>query len=225
MNNPQIPSDSDHRVLNKQINWKDLYFYQKGDAIFQMTFVFCERFLPKYGDRTVDQMVQAARSGKQNIVEGLADGITSTEMQLKLLNVGRASIQELQKDYEDFLNTRKLSTWDSHHSRYDTLLTFCRTHNKPEEYRPYFEVWTAEEMCNVGITVCHMIDKMMMNYLEKLEHDFVTKGGIKERMYAARTGYRQAEEQELTRLRKRVPELEQEVARLQGILRQNGIDF
>ena len=73
------------KVLRKASNWKELYFYQKANTLYQLTFVFCERFLPKYGDRTVDQMVQAARSGKQNIIEGSEDGKTSTEMELKLL--------------------------------------------------------------------------------------------------------------------------------------------
>ena len=67
-------------VLRVQTNWKELWFYQKTVVLYQMTYVFCQRFLPKYGDRTVDQMVQAARSGKQNIAEGLADGVTSMEM-------------------------------------------------------------------------------------------------------------------------------------------------
>ena len=73
-------------VLKRQDNWQNLFFYRKSDALYLMTRIFCERFLPKHGDRTVDQMVQAARSGKQNIVEGLADGVTSTEMELRLLN-------------------------------------------------------------------------------------------------------------------------------------------
>ena len=73
----------------------------KTVVLYQMTVVFCRRFLPKHGDRIVDQMVQAARSSKQNIVEGLADGVTSTEMELKLLNVARASIKELKEDYLD----------------------------------------------------------------------------------------------------------------------------
>ena len=77
--------DNNERVLLEGANWKALRFYQKSEALYQMTFVFCERFLPKHGDRTVDQMVQAARSGKQNIVEGSADGVTSSEMELKLL--------------------------------------------------------------------------------------------------------------------------------------------
>ena len=83
------------QVLKKAVVWKDLYFYRKSDAIYQLTVEFCKRFLPAYGDRTVDQMVQAARSCKQNIVEGFADGRTSAEIELKLLGVARGSNQEL----------------------------------------------------------------------------------------------------------------------------------
>ena len=94
-------------VLKVQANWKNLWFYQKTVVLYQMTYIFTKRFLPIYGDRTVDQMVQAARSGKQNIVEGSADGVTSMELELKLLNVARASIQELLEDYEDFIISHK----------------------------------------------------------------------------------------------------------------------
>ena len=73
-----------------------------------MTSVFCKRFLPAYGDRTVDQIIQAARSGKQNIIEGTEDGMTSTEMELKLINVARSSLQELRADYEDYIKSRQL---------------------------------------------------------------------------------------------------------------------
>lgn len=133
------------RVLRKQTNWENLYFYQKTVALYQMTYVFCKRFLPKYGDRTVDQMVQAARSGKQNIVEGCADGVTSMEMELKLRNVARASIKELKEDYLDYLMSRKLAVWDKNHPRYDGLLKFCRAHNRVEDYEPFLEKWTDEE--------------------------------------------------------------------------------
>lgn len=78
-------------ILRQSVPYTELFFYQKADAIYRLTYIFCQRFLPKYGDRTVDQMVQAARSGKQNIVEGIEDGNTSTEMELKLLNVSRSS--------------------------------------------------------------------------------------------------------------------------------------
>ena len=90
--------------------------------LFLMTYVFTRRFLPKYGDRTVDQMVQAARSGKQNIVEGSADGVTSIESELKLLNVARGSIQELREDYEDHLLSRRLTVWTAKHPRFDMML-------------------------------------------------------------------------------------------------------
>ena len=70
-------------IFRRVPKWQDLWFYQKSEVLYQMTYTFCERFLPKHGDRTVDQMVQAARSGKQNIVEGSEDGKTSTEMELR----------------------------------------------------------------------------------------------------------------------------------------------
>ena len=88
--------------MRQSVPYTELFFYQKADAIYRLTYIFCQRFLPKYGDRTVDQMVQAARSGKQNIVEGIEDGNTSTEMELKLLNVSRSSLQELREDYNAF---------------------------------------------------------------------------------------------------------------------------
>ena len=71
--------DDSERVLLEGANWKKLRFYQKSEALYQMTFVFCDRFLPKHGDRTVDQMVQVARSGKQNIVEGSMASATSAK--------------------------------------------------------------------------------------------------------------------------------------------------
>lgn len=126
------------RVLLEGANWKHLRFYQKAEALYQMTFAFCERFLPHHGDRTVDQMVQAARSGKQNIIEGLEDGKTSTEMELKLLNVARSSIHELREDYKDFLLSRKFSLWDFRHPRYEKMHAFTRAHNLLADYEPFF---------------------------------------------------------------------------------------
>ena len=111
----------EERVLLHGANWRKLRFFQKSEALYQMTFVFCERFLPKHVDRTVDQMVQAARSGKQNIIEGSEDGKTSTEMELKLLNVARSSIHELREDYKDYLLSRHLTLWDKQHPRYQGM--------------------------------------------------------------------------------------------------------
>lgn len=177
-------------VLRNSTDYRDLYFYQKAEALYQITYEFCKRFLPAMGDRTVDQMWQAARSGKQNIVEGIEDGRTSTEMELKLLNVSRGSIQELRQDYEDYLRTRNLVLWDKSHPRYNALLDFCKHRNRVEEYEPFLPKWNAEEYCNVSISLCRIIDKMMCKYLEFLEKQFAEYGGIKERMHAVRTGRR-----------------------------------
>ena len=192
-------------IFRRVPKWQDLWFYQKTEVLYQMTFIFCQRFLPQYGDRTVDQMVQAARSGKQNIVEGSEDGKTSTEMELKLLNVARSSIGELRQDYDDFLKSRRMSMWTPVDERFQPMQDFTRSHNQLADYEPYFEKWTAEEMANVGITLCYQVDTMMNKYMESLEHTFVTQGGIKERMHQARTGYRQQQDDRLNELEKSVP--------------------
>ena len=178
------------KILQNQLKWEDMHFYQKADVLYQMTVVFCKRFLPPYGDRTVDQMTQAARSGKQNIVEGCADGVTSMETEIKLLNTARGSLKELREDYRDYLKAHSLEIWEVQHQRYDGMLRFCRIHNRVEEYAPLFERFSAEEFANCAITLCHMVDRMLMTYLEKLEKKFMSEGGIRERMTAARQGKR-----------------------------------
>ena len=203
-------------VLRKQINWENLFFYQKTVVLYQMTYAFCRRFLPKFGDRTVDQMIQAARSGKQNIVEGFADGVTSTEMELKLLNVARASLKELKEDYVDYLRSRNLALWDAKHPRYDGLLKFCRFHNKLADYEPFFEKWTDEELANCANTLCHMVDKMMATHLKQKETDFVENGGIRERMTAARLGRRQTQNEEIAALKAENASLKRELAALRA---------
>ena len=209
------------RVLLDGANWKELRFYQKSEALYQMTFVFCERFLPRYGDRTVDQMVQAARSGKQNIIEGSEDGKTSTEMELKLLNVARSSIHELREDFKDYLLSRRLSFWDKQHSRYLGMHSFTKAHNRLEDYEPFFQKWSDEEMANIGYTMCCQIDVMMNGYLTMLEDRFRKEGGMKERMYRVRTGYRAEQDRKMAEMEatikwqeQRIKELEAEVERM-----------
>ena len=213
--------DTKGKVLKKAVVWKDLYFYRKSDALYQITVEFCKRYLPAHGDRTVDQMVQAARSGKQNIVEGSEDGQTSSEMEIKLMNVARGSLQELRADYQDYLNTHHLSMWAADNERQQKLREFCHSHNDFSDYEPLLVKMNDEEMANLALTLCHQTDKMMYAYIEKLEKQFVTEGGIKERMHAARTGYRQeldahmrALEAENTALKKRIKELEEEIKRI-----------
>ena len=208
-------------VLRQQANWEDLFFYQKSVVLYQMTFVFTKRFLQR-GDRTIDQMIQAARSGKQNIVEGSADGVTSTEMELKLLNVARSSIKELKEDYEDYIVSRRLTRWGTRHERFNAMLKFCRSHNKLEDYQPFFEKWTDEEMANIALTLCHMVDKMMTTYQKQLEEQFVTEGGIKERMTAARLGYRTNQKEEIAQLRRELEAANKRIAELEAKLAERG---
>ena len=202
------------KVLKKAVVWKDLYIYRKSDAIYQLTAEFCRRFLPPHGDRTVDQMIQAARSGKQNIVEGSEDGQTSSEMEIKLLNVARGSLQELQSDYHDYLNTHHLSLWPQDNERQQRLRDFCHSHNDYKDYVPFVSQLNDEELANLAITLCHQTDKMMCAYIERLEARFVKEGGIKERMYAARTGYRQQQDEYMQALETENKRLKAEIATL-----------
>lgn len=99
-------------IFGKVANYKELHVYQKAEVLVLLTDVFCKRFLPQYGDRRVDQMNMAARCGKQNIVEGCEEGLTSSQMEVNLVNVGRASFHELCEDYEDYLKRNNLAVWD-----------------------------------------------------------------------------------------------------------------
>ena len=205
--------------LRRQTKWEDLFFYKKADVLYQLTFAFTKRFL-KVNDRTIDQMVQAARSGKQNIAEGCADGVSSTEMEIKLINVARASIKELKEDYEDYLTTRNLCKWDDHHPRFAPMLDFCRQHNNQTDYSSMYYKASDEELANLALTLCRQVDKMMTTYLEQLEKTFIEEGGIKERMTAARLGRRQtqnetieAQAHEIEQLKERIKQLEEEVLR------------
>lgn len=223
--NPTQPAAMIDAVLRKEKNWESLWFYQKTVVLYQLTYVFTNRFLAKHGDRTVDQMVQAARSGKQNIVEGMADGVTSMELELKLINVARSSLKELREDFEDYLLSRHLARWQKGHPRYDKMVDYCRQHNKLEDYESFFYRWDHEEMANTALSLCHYVDKMMKTYEHWLEKDFQENGGIRERMTAARLGYRNiqkalldSKEREIERLRMENKNLRAEVQRLRELL-------
>ena len=110
MDNKQVNvnhyKDGTTSVLRKAVVFTELRFYQRSDVLYQITQIFCQRYLPQYGDRTVDQMVQAARSTKQNIAEGSSDGQTSMEVEMKLLGIARGSNKELLEDYQDYLKRK-----------------------------------------------------------------------------------------------------------------------
>lgn len=217
--------ENKYQVLKRQMPWRDSYYYQKSDVLYQLTFVFCHRFLSQYGDRTVDQMIQAARSGKQNIVEGTENGETSMEMHIKLLNVARSSLHELRQDYLDYLASRNLVVWTKSHDRFAKMQNFCRKHNKFSDYQPFFQKWTDEEMSNIAITLCCQTDAMLHRRLISLEKEFVENGGLKERMFAVRTEYRNDQIVEKEALQQENSSLKVEIERLQKILDQNGIKY
>ena len=203
-------SDGTPSVMRKSTVYKELHFFRKSDVLVQLTKAFCHRFLPHYGDRTVDQMIQAARSIKQNIAEGFTDVQTSFETEIKLLGIAKGSNQELLEDYQDYLKQHNLPEWaKTNIPRYDDMRTFCRDHSDEIHYRPYFDRWTDEEMVNVAICLCHMVDKAMTSFLAKRDREFVEEGGIRERMTAARLDMRATQKQIIS-------QQEQEIATLKA---------
>jgi four helix bundle suffix protein len=171
-------------------NYRGLLAYQKAEVIYDITFRFCHRFLAK-GDRTIDQMVQAARSGKQNIAEGAKAGLTSSEMEIKLTNVARASLEELLTDYRDFLRVRDLRLWgkDSKEARYVRGLG-RRANDSYEAYREFCDTRPAEVVANIAICLIHQANYLLDRKIRQLQTDFVQNGGIRERMTRARLQYR-----------------------------------
>ena len=115
-------------LLPRVGNYKKLLSYQKSNVIFEMTYYFCHTYMQR-GDRTIDQMVQAARSGKQNIIEGSAASATSSKIEIKLLNVAKASLQELLEDYEDYLKTRGHRQWEENSKELEAMRRLGREHN------------------------------------------------------------------------------------------------
>ncbi len=211
-------ADGTPSVLRKTVVYQELYFYKRSDILYQLTVAFCRRFLPKYGDRTVDQMVQAARSTMQNIAEGSVDGQTSVETEIKLLGVAKGSNHELLGDYQNYIKTNGLSEWWGTNSRADKLHTFCKEHTLVEDFSPYLERWTDEEMANCAICLCHMIDRGLTTYIANKDREFVEQGGIRERMTAARVGYRNNQKEEIERLHAELAEARAEIARLKAEL-------
>jgi len=172
-------------------NYRELKSYQKAEVIYDITHRFAHTYLAK-GDRTIDQMVQSARSGKQNILEGSKASITSKETELKLTNVARASLEELLIDYQDFLRVRDHPQWEKNSRE---ALYVRRLGKRPDEsfetYRPFFEDRPPETLANLAICLLHQANYLLDRQIRRLEKDFVQKGGIRERMTRARLDYRE----------------------------------
>lgn len=168
-------------LLSNTGNYKTLLTYNKADVIYQITYYFVRHFLTR-GDRTVDQMIQAARSGKQNIVEGCAASATSAKTEIKLLNVAKASLKELLEDYEDYLNTRGLHKWAKGSIQYETMRRLGKEHNDPEYYLNLISTRPAETIANIAIILLYQEDYMLHKQIDRLVTDFENNGGFSERM-------------------------------------------
>ena len=167
--------------------YRNLFSYQKAEIIYDGTVYFTNRFFHKY-DRTVGQMVQAARSGKQNIAEGSMASATSKETEIKLTNVARASLEELQIDYEDFLRTNKLPIWDKDHRLVARLRELNRSVPIPtyETFKKAIEHESPEICANTMITLIKICTYLLKQQIRQLEIAFIKEGGLRERMTKAR---------------------------------------
>ncbi len=175
--------------LKTRGDYHTLTAYQKTECIYDITFYFANTFLQK-GDRTIDQMIQAARSGKQNIAEGSAAAITSSETELKLTNVARASLKELLEDYKDYLRTRGLELWPYDSEKAQTTRSVCAAHNDTQFYTDAIKLRSAETIANIAITLLYQADVLLRKLIESMERRFVQNGGIREQMGQARREWR-----------------------------------
>lgn len=176
--------------------YHDLLSYRKSEIVYDATVHFCTRFLDKH-DRTIGQMVQAARSGKQNIIEGSMASGTSKETEIKLVGVARASLEELLADYHDFLRVRGLALWvkDSKPAKAVRRLAY----GKDESYRTYatyIQTRSAETVANIVICLIHQANYLLDRQIRQLEKAFVRAGGLRERMTSARLKERARQDRE-----------------------------
>ena len=181
-----MPREASDGFIPPHGGYAGLLAYRKAPIVFRGTVRFCERFLEKR-DRTVDQMVQGARSGKQNIVEGSKVSGTSKEAEIKLLNVSRSSLEELLEDYCDFLRNHELRLWpkDSREALFVRKLA-GKENVTYETYETYVETRSSEVVANILICLIHQTNYLLDQLIRKLEKDFLAQGGLRERMTRAR---------------------------------------
>ena len=163
--------------LPRHGHYRHLRVYQVTEIIYDITFYFTQHYLSK-GDRTVDQMVQAARSGKQNIAEGNQAAATSSETEIKLTNVAKASLEELLDDYEDYLRVRNLEQWGNLHPRYEKMRQYAQSEQIRKEYAETVQRMNDEEIANLCITLIHQAIYMLHKLLVTMQDRFVKEGGV-----------------------------------------------
>lgn len=176
--------------LPKHGNYRDLKAFQKAEVVYDLTARFARKYLSR-GDRTIDQMVQAARSGKKNLLEGSKAAKTSKEMEIKLTNVARSSLEEVLDDYHDYLRSRDLPIWakDSREALYARRLG-TKDPQTFELYREIFDTRPPEVIANIAICLINQANYLIDRQLARLEKDFLQQGGLRERMTRARLEHR-----------------------------------
>ena len=179
-----------HGFIPPHGQYRKLLSYQKAEVVYDITVRFCDRFLERR-DRTVDQMVQAARSGKQNIAEGSQASGTSTETEIKLTSVARSSLEELRVDYEDYLRIRDLRLWSKDSREASYIRNLSRSAGLSfATVRDFCDTRSAEVIANIALCLIHQTNYLLDQQIRRLEADFVKNGGIRERMTKARLAYR-----------------------------------
>lgn len=191
ISHPSHPSHSpEERILPPRGDYQTLLSFQKAEIAYDITFRFAHKYLSR-GDRTIDQMIQAARSGKKNVLEGSKAAVTSKEMEIKLTGVGRASLEELLDDYKDYLRTRDLPLWDKDSKEAQYVRRLGRKMPQTYElYREFVETRAPEIIANIAICLIHQANYLIDRQLLRLEQDFLKGGGLRERMTRARLAYR-----------------------------------
>ena len=161
--------------------YRKLKVYRKTEVIYDLTYYFCKKYL-KLGDRTIDQMVQAARSGKQNIVEGNEVAETSAETMLKLLGVARASLQELLIDYEDYLRVRNLRLWADDSKEVDVMRKLGIEHEDSAFFLELAQTRSDEVVANMVIVLIYQADALLNGYINRKYSDFLRDGGFRKKL-------------------------------------------
>lgn len=181
---------SEDRLIPPHGGYRNLKSYQSAEAVYDATAAFCDRFIDRRS-RTHDQMVQAARSGKQNIVEGNMASGTSRKTELKLVGVARASLEELLQDYEDFLRQRKLALWSKDDPRAKEVRAMAYGPRKAYgQYAAHVEQGTPEQAANTVVCLIHQTNYLLDQQLRQLDRRFLEEGGMTERLYRMRQGRR-----------------------------------
>jgi four helix bundle suffix protein len=187
-----IPPRSFAGAIRPHGGYQDLKSYQAAEIVYDATVVFCDRFIDRRS-RTHDQMVQAARSGKQNIAEGSMASGTSSKFELKLVGVARASLEELLLDFRDFLRQRNLQLWDKSHPQAQAVRKLAYEKNRSySTYRTHIEGGSAEVAANTMLCLIHQANYLLDQQLRQLERRFLSEGGFTERLYEARQSRRRS---------------------------------